>query len=615
MVNFLYPAFLVGALAIAVPIVLHLLRRDVAPDVPFTAVRLLQKSPVERSRQRRLRDLLLLAARVAALLLLAAAFARPYAPGAAAAAAGLRIVAIDRSFSMGAPGRFDRALEMATAAIDGTPFGDRVALVAFDERADILSPPGSAADARSALRGVGPGSGATRYGAMLTKAAELATGGPATLIVVTDLQKAGWDGDTAAQVPASMKVELRAPDTAAGNLAVSALVVDDDGVAASVRNASTTAHDGTLVLQHNGTAVARAPFRIGPGTTTDVALAWKRASAGTVTATIDDASGFSADNSRHAVLHGALAPSVMVISSKDAPGDYLFRALEAASGGTSADLRAQAVNAEQIAGARADAVTRQSAIVLLSTRSLDRPARDAIVQFVRSGGGLLVAASPDVEPSIVSAMFGWKAAEWQPDPSSRQASLAATDPRHPIFRPFGSLAANLGQVRFQQAWRVNPDGWQVPARFSDGTAAVLERAVGGGKVVMFASDLDRRWNDFPLHPAFVPFVVEAVRYVATRPTPADEFLVGRVPAGAKAVPGIQQVNGRTIAVNVDPRESSTAAMSHAEFMAMIQSVPAEVSDARQLARAEQTESRQSLWQYGLILMLLTLVAESFVGKA
>ena len=104
--NFLYPLFLLGALAIAIPIVLHLLRRDVAPDVPFTAVRLLRKSPVERSRRRRLRDLLLLAARVAALLLLAAAFARPYSSRADAASSGLRIVAVDRSFSMAAPGRF-----------------------------------------------------------------------------------------------------------------------------------------------------------------------------------------------------------------------------------------------------------------------------------------------------------------------------------------------------------------------------------------------------------------------------------------------------------------------------------------------------------------------------
>ena len=106
--SFLYPAFLIGALAAAIPIVLHLLRRDVAPEVPFTAVRLLRRSPLEQTRRRRLRDLLLLAARVAALMLLAAAFARPYLTAAAAGPA-LEIIAVDRSYSMAAPGQFERA--------------------------------------------------------------------------------------------------------------------------------------------------------------------------------------------------------------------------------------------------------------------------------------------------------------------------------------------------------------------------------------------------------------------------------------------------------------------------------------------------------------------------
>jgi hypothetical protein len=83
-VGFLTPLYLAGAALIAIPIVLHLLRRDVAPPVPFTAVHLLQKTSVDRSRRHRLRDLLLLAARVCALLLLAASFARPYRAGAPA---------------------------------------------------------------------------------------------------------------------------------------------------------------------------------------------------------------------------------------------------------------------------------------------------------------------------------------------------------------------------------------------------------------------------------------------------------------------------------------------------------------------------------------------------
>ena len=78
MMSFLSPLFLLGALAAAMPIVLHLLKREPEARVKFSAVQLLRHAPVEHTSRRRLRELLLLALRVAALLLLALAFARPF---------------------------------------------------------------------------------------------------------------------------------------------------------------------------------------------------------------------------------------------------------------------------------------------------------------------------------------------------------------------------------------------------------------------------------------------------------------------------------------------------------------------------------------------------------
>ena len=76
--SFLSPLFLFGALAAAIPIVLHLLRRETEARVKFSAVKLLKHAPVEAASRQRLREWLLLALRVAALLLLALAFARPF---------------------------------------------------------------------------------------------------------------------------------------------------------------------------------------------------------------------------------------------------------------------------------------------------------------------------------------------------------------------------------------------------------------------------------------------------------------------------------------------------------------------------------------------------------
>jgi hypothetical protein len=608
--SFLYPLFLLGGLAIAVPIVLHLLRRDVAPEVPFSAVRLLKKSPVERSRRRRLRDLLLLAARVTALLLLAAAFARPFAPSTASAMLPLRIVAVDRSFSMAAPGRFERTLELARAAIDEASFGERVALIAFDERATVIAQPGGAADARTALSTLRPGNGATRYAAATSKATELATGGAARLIIITDLQRAGWEGESRARIPAALEVEARDAGAPLANIALADARLDEAGLVASIRNASAAPRSGTVTVTHEGRQVATATYTAAANATVDVPLAWT--ATGGIVLTIADEDGYPADNVRHLVVNPTAAPAVMIVTSTDSPGFYLQRALEVAHAADATALQPRLVRPAEIAGGRADSIGKHRAVVLLSTRGLDRSARDSLVAFVRAGGGLMIAAAPDVEPSVVAALFGWTASSFGPA-DARPASLTATDVRHPIFRPFGAFAANLGSVRFNRAWRIDGAGWHVAARFDDGTPAVVERTEGQGRVVVFASDLDRRWNDFPLHSSFVPFVTEAIRHVASKTAEPDQFLVGRIPAGMSAEPGLQRIDsGRLVAVNVDPRESSIGVMTAQEFARMLEPVQQPVQD--RAVRSEQTEARQSLWQYGLLLMLVALVAESFVGR-
>jgi hypothetical protein len=133
---------------------------------------------------------------------------------------------------------------------------------------------------------------------------------------------------------------------------------------------------------------------------------------------------------------------------------------------------------------------------------------------------------------------------------------------------------------------------------------------------VFASDLDTRWNDFPLHAAFVPFVLEAVRYVASDGPARREYVVGEAPPGVRPIPGAYTAGeeGRRVVVNVDPRESSTAVMPADAFESMVTRA-ADAPAAVRNRRAEALESQQMLWRYGLILMLAALVAESAIGRA
>jgi hypothetical protein len=606
-VRFLYPAFLAGAAVIAVPIVLHLLRRDIAPEVPFSAVRLLRRSPIARSRRRRLRDLLLLAARVMAVLLVAGAFARPYFAK-ASVAASLRIIAIDRSFSMSAPGTFARARALASAAIDEAAAGERLAVIAFDDRAEAVSEPGGAGAARAALDTLKPSDGGTRYAGVLAKAAEIAGGDATRVVIVSDLQADGWGGEVHAAVPANLTVDVRDAGAPTVNAAVTAVRVSADRVTAAIRNEGKLPWKGDVRVERDGRVVATASAVVAPSSSADVAINYRSPSSGSIAVAIDDPGGFNGDNCRFVTLDPTPRSSVLVVTSGAADsGYYASRALAAA-------LQESEVRMLSAAALKADELGRHSAVVLLSTRGMERRSRDAIAAFVRAGGGLFVAGSAEVEPVVLTTTFGWKPAFTAEEQAADTVAFSATDLRHPILRAFGPLTANLGQVRFNRTWRVSDAGWQLAARFSNGTAALVERREGAGRIVLFASDLDRRWNDFPVNPSYVPFVAESVRYVSVSRDTRRDYVVGSAPAGAQRQPGVYQTTDkRLVAVNADSRESSTAVMSVAQFMSMIDVVPPATAAGQDL-RARQLEARQSYWQYGLVLMLAALVAESFVGR-
>ena len=519
---------------------------------------------------------------------------------------------------MGAPGHFAKALDLARAAIDDAGSGP-VAVLAFDERADVVAAAGSAADARAALVDLRPGFAGTRYGPVLLKAADVADGARGRVVLVTDLQRAGWEDHARAVLPAGLELRIADAGIPDGNLAITSVRAETDGLVASLRNTFPAERRGDVRAIRDGQVVASARFSAPAAGFIDVPIPL-RSPAGSVVIAIDDDAGFVADNSRFLTLDPVPRPAVLIVTSgaDAASGFYLLRAIEAAAGadgpGRTGAFEARIVSGVEAGGMAADALSRYRAVVVLSTRGLDRRAKAPLGTFVRGGGGLLIAASPDVDPSVLSMMFDWQPALPAADRAMASSAFAATDLRHPIFEPFGALGANLGHVRFDRSWRLDARAWDVLARFTDGTPALLERAEGRGRVVLFASDLDRRWNDFPLHPSFVPFAVETLHHVSGARDESREYAVGKVPEGLRPSPGVYPFLNRTVAVNVDARESATARVSEDEFRAMVDTVEPS-SESPVDVRAQQAEARQSYWQYALGLMLAVLVLESVLGKA
>jgi Aerotolerance regulator N-terminal/von Willebrand factor type A domain len=626
MLSFLSPLYLAGLAAAAIPVVLHLLKREPEPRLKFAAVRMLKNAPIEHTRKRHLREWLLLALRVAALTLLAVAFARPFlASGAAVRSVDATIVAVDRSMSLSAPGRFERAKQLAVDAIDRAPAGRLVGIVAFDDDATIVvRPTADRAEARAAVQALQAGDGGTRYRAGLSAAVQALDGLPGSIVVVTDLQASGWGTGDRATVPASVKVEVSDVGPPPTNLAVTDLAVDGDRLVATVRNSGDTARQTVVSLAVDGKSHGDQRVAVAPHAATDVTFDLPR-DAGTAAVSVDDPDGIAADNTRYRVLAGAAGLEVVLVTADGAPARdafYVNQALAASAPGTT-PFDIVGVSGAGLADWDQARLDRAAAVMLLSTRGLEPRGRARLAAYVRGGGGVLVAAGPDVDADVLADALGTSTpVELAPVDPAREGgprALAPVDVRHPIFRAFGTGAPTLGLVTFRQIVRISGGGCRAIAQFTTSEPALVECPAGQGRVLVLASDLENGWNDFPRRATFVPFLQEAVRYLASDRPEGGSFLVATAPADVPRVPGIANwpegsTPGRVrrVAVNVDPRESDADRLSTDEFMASVTPVaaaprPVVTSEAR------EQEERQRLWQYGLVLMLVVLAAEGFVA--
>ncbi len=616
--GFLTPAFLLGALAVAVPIVLHFLRRERLPQVPFSDVRLLRGARLEQTRRQRLRELVLLALRVSALLLLALAFARPFVVDRGAAGEGATVVLVDTSFSVSAPGQAAEARALAHAAIEAVPAGRLVGVVAFDDAARVVAPLAIAsAGAHAAVDGLSPRPRATRYRDGLAAASTLIGDRPGRVVVVTDLQAGGWETG-AGRLSPHVQVETRRVAAPAGNLAVVGVDREPSGTAVRLSRWGDGDESTRLTIEVDGEPVDESFHRVEPGEST-IRRPLILPASGVVTAAVSDPTGYPADDRRYRRLEAAASAAVLLVADSGGGEIYLERAL--APGDGVGGLTVATASAADL-GARPDLLAAASVAVLTGVRGLDRAGRERLEAFVRGGGGLLAVDGP---AAAAAARAGLLDTGDGPGPAAAPAhaeplALVAADRRHPLVRALGGLAGRLGRSRFVRTAGLAAADGGVVFSFTDGAPALVEHSVGAGRVLVFASDLRNEGNDLPRRPEFVPFVHELVGYLTAQPARSRELVVGAAPPGAPGEPGPARLPGAPgpVVLNVDPRESAFEPLTDEGFRESVDRLAREVGTGDDEAMPPEAEvppeeAAQGLWRYLLIGMALVLVAEGLLA--
>ncbi len=141
--SFLAWMFGLGGLAIAFPLLFHLIRRMPRGKQTFSSLMFLRQSPPRITRKSRLENWLLLLLRSLAVVLLALAFMRPFIPLATQVTPSIAkrvAILLDTSASMQRSDQWPQAVRKVEELLNTLAEDDDIALLTFDARVNIVLP-------------------------------------------------------------------------------------------------------------------------------------------------------------------------------------------------------------------------------------------------------------------------------------------------------------------------------------------------------------------------------------------------------------------------------------------------------------------------------------------
>ena len=646
--SLLAPLFLLGALAVALPLWLHRLQTQSSNRQPFSSAMLLETTEEQVHVQKQLKYWLLLAFRIAVLLLLAFAFAKPFIERpptelAADTGAGSTLVVLDASASMGRSGVFGQALDLAESALEDAPNGAVLQVLVAGSRVRELRPPSAdTATHVNALSGLEPEAGRMDFGQIMAAAESVAERLPAPvqLHFVSDFQASAMPAQFADVIPANV-ASLMPAVAGTGmpvNWAISQLRETADGVEVSVVNLGLPERVADVELRVNDELVGvRTVGGQGQYSVQFEALDFQPGDNRVeVRLTTDD--DLAADNTAFLIVRNEPPQPVPVITRnpQSLAMTYLSAALEAnpSAGFTSQPLVPGDFDPRIL--------SRTSWAIIDDLGTVDAVTADALEDYVANGGNLL-------------AFLGDSSAGLERLPvSDRALTPADLGSGLSAFRRIGSVDDQHPALQNTEGWhrvRVSrsvgvelDDDAAVLLRLDSGAPFLIEERLGDGRVLSLLSAIDNQWSDLPVHPVFVSFVIEAADYLSGRVDAFGTYAAGELLSLAAA--GAGQVvdpdgenllslaatrDARTIrlekagiyavytgegesliAANVDSRESALAPVGP-EILDRWREATFTSTDDSDVALEAEAEPFE-LWPRLLLLLAIVVIAESALGN-
>lgn len=545
--SFAHPWMLLGMLAAFIPLLVHLFDRRRPREVPFGALAFVLRSQRRTASRLRLKRLLLYALRTLIFLAVPLALSRPEFSSDAAANAshGLAATAVvlDTSLAMrwkDGHSLFDDAKDEARAALRELANEEPATLVPCTRSPTPVQPLGfDRARLLGQLDDLKPGFEVSDLNRCLEVAAHALDESPLParrLILVSALTLTSLHLETPPPTSTGpkgdkLKPEVVLRDVLRGRATPNRAIIDAHAEPApqvgprawqftfTVRNFSNQPlRDVELRLEVNGAVVAKGFVDLAADGTAQKTLAHRFAQGGVVTVTgalAPDA--LPEDDSRSVVLSVPRELTALVVNGSPATQKYRDEAffMEAALSETGSPVRAVVRDAD---AAWRERLTQYDVVLLLNVEAPTVEQARALAAFVEAGGGLFVSLGDRVDPDTWNQRFSGllprtlrvikTAVEpGATDAATRAARLEQVSVTHPIFAPFtGRAREGLLSTRFYRYALFEGDGQrgEVLATMDDGAPVFIASRHGRGRVLLYASSVDRDWSDLPIRTAFLP---------------------------------------------------------------------------------------------------------------
>ena len=641
---YLQPWMLWALPAVLLPLIIHLLNRLRYKTVPWAAMIFLLKANRAATRRAKIRQYLLLLARMLIILFLIWAMSRPLTGGWLGAAAGgapdTVLILLDRSASMEAHGGGQPESKRAHALGLLAQAAKQSAGSHFILLENVLCQPLEIADASglATMQMAEPTDTAADLPAMLRAALDFLgknKPGSAELWIASDLQASNWRPDSAewqdisarfAGLPQSVKVRVLDLSAAAGrNVAVAVKSAE-----LRVRNAKTGKAQLSLGLElkSEGERKGALPLlvtRDGAKSQYDITLtaAVQRQNLKFELANVESGWGKvelpADDNLPDNAAYFAYAPPVPLRAVVIGEGAAAQRVRFAAAPDKTRTDR----TAELLPAARAESIVWKDTALLIWTAAAPSEAVAKSLQSWVEGGGVLLCLPPGGEGGAGPLGVAWGAVEAAPKDALFRVSawddldgpLARTDSGTPL--PLARLEVARRQIPFAG------EAAHTAGSFSDGRAFLVSRKVGAGHVLACATLPEPEWSSLGDGFVLLPMVQRLLVLGGQRFAPPSMAVTGEwKPADPQETwtaietdkrrdwrwhAGVYQSGANRVALNRPEAEDAPELVEHTRLPDLLRGVKLTVMAGALELNAESLQSE--IWPAMIVITMLFMGVE------